>query len=273
MARIDDLITETLSVSKRVLANYKNPIMGCSFGKDSMVLLHILMNNGFKPPIVFYRDPWWPQKYHFADQMIYEWGLETYDYPPSAISLWEGKEIMAFTNHYQVGNQVSSILNLPKNILDPEPNRKWLCGVELLNRPKGSFQFPWDVVFIGHKSSDVDQIAGSVKLHVDIKKNAGVGPDFVFPLRNWTDADVWEYTDLYTVPQQWDRYNKETKKENPDKWTNSDYANVCISCMDRRNKSVSVYCPKMKCEVSNISSLVPYQDISMDYFGDDNGKS
>lgn len=272
MARIDDLITETLSISKRVLASYKKPVMGCSFGKDSMVLLHILINNGFKPPIVFYRDPWWPQKYRFADQMISEWDLETYDYPPSAITMWEGKEIMAFTNHYCVSNQTNGVLCLPKNILEPEPNRKWVCGVELLNRPKGTFQFPWDVVFIGHKSSDTDQIAGNVKLRVDIKKNSGIGPDFVFPLRNWTDDDVWEYTELYTVPQQWDRYNKATKKENPDKWTNSDYANVCISCMDRRNKAVSVYCPKMKCEVSNISSLVPYQDISMDYFGDDNGK-
>jgi hypothetical protein len=273
MPDIPSLVKDSVSLIGRVLANYKSPAMMCSFGKDSMVLLHILVSHGFKPKIVFYRDPWWPQKYQFADWVINAWGLEVYDYPPSEITMWEGKEIMAFTNHYQVGYSSNAIIKLPKNILNPEDGRKWICGLDLLNRPKGSFAFPWDVMFVGHKSSDVDQIAGSVKLHVDIKKNAPGVPDFAFPLRNWTDNDIWEYTEANSIPQQWDRYDRATRKEWDDKWTNSDYANVCIRCIDRRSKEKSVYCPKLQCQVSNISDQIPYQDVAMDYFGDDNDKA
>jgi hypothetical protein len=265
--RIYELEDACVSFVSRILNEYKKPAIMCSFGKDSMVLLHILRKNGIKLPVIFYKDPWWPQKYKFADEIISSWELETYDYPPSKITMWEDEEIMAFTNHYQIGNTPSSYLQLPKNILAPEKGRKWLCGIELLDRPKCAFDYPWDVVLIGHKSSDRDQIAGHVHLHVDIKKNQGLSPDGAFPLREWTDEDVWEYTEMYDVPQQWDRYNRETKKEYEDKWTNSDYANVCINCINSRETSVSVYCPKMDMQVSNIAHLAPYDKPNFNYYG------
>jgi 3'-phosphoadenosine 5'-phosphosulfate sulfotransferase (PAPS reductase)/FAD synthetase len=237
----------------------------CSFGKDSMVMLHLLRKWGYNLPVIFHRDPWFPKKYRFADDIIGAWELEAYDYPPSAITMWEGQSIMAFTNHYQIGQ--NSYLQLPKNILEPEAGKKWLCGVDLLNRPKATFIYPWDLVLIGHKSSDEDQIAGKVTLHVDVKKNGGAAPDAGFPLKDWTDEDIWDYTDANNVPQQWDRYSPTDRKELDDKETNSDYANVCIACIDRRSKEPGVWCPKLKMNVSNISSNVAYDAPKFSYFG------
>lgn len=232
-------------------------------------MLNLLAGMGHKLPIIFYTDPWFPAKYKWARDIIAEFGLETYDYPPLGVTLLHGKSIVAFTNHYQIGN---CTLELPKNIEKPVDGRKWVCGLEVLSRPTGTFNYPWDAVFIGHKDTDVDQIAGSVKLHVDVKLNAGRGPDGLFPLKHWTDDDIWEYTDRFNVPQQWDRYDRQTKKEYDDKFTNSDYANVCINCCDCRETQKSVPCPKLGgMKVPVIASMVPYKELLGGYYGNDAG--
>lgn len=251
------------------LSRYRRPAIMCSFGKDSMVMLHLIRAASQSIPVIFYSDPWFPEKYAFAQKIIREWGLESHDYPPSAVSLWEGKEIMAFTNHYQIGDVPGAVLQLPKNILPPEKGKRFLCGLkQVLGRPTGSFRYPWDAVFIGHKSSDKDQIAGEVPLNCDVKQNAGVGPDAIFPLRAWTDDDIWDYTERFAIPQQEDRYDVANRKEREDKTTNSDYAHVCIACCDRRDKRVSVPCPMMGgLEVTNVSAQVPYASPSFNYYG------
>lgn len=253
----------------RLLSKYKRPALACSFGKDSMVMLHMFRQAGIDLPVVFHRDPWWPQKYKFADRIINEWSLEVHDYAPFAVTLWKGENMMAFTNHYQVGPMPHGVMMLPKNIVSPEPGKKFLCGIkDVLGRPTGTYNYPFDLVFSGHKNADDDPIAGSVKLNLDIKLNNNIGPDIAFPLRNWTDEDVWDYTEKHSVPQDVGKYDIKTRSEIEDKWENDHYAHVCIACCDSRNKSVSVMCPKFNCEVSNISHLVPYSSPNFDYYGE-----
>ncbi len=264
------LIATANGAIDRVIETYRRPAFMCSFGKDSMVLLHLLRSRGIRIPIIFHRDPWWPRKYAFADRVITDWELEVYDYAPFAVSLWEGKEIMAFTNFYQVGPLPAGVLRLPKNILPPEPGKRFLCGLnDVLRRPTGNFNYPWDCVLIGHKSSDEDQIAGKVTLHCDIKLGAGQTPDAAFPLRQWTDADIWNYTETHGVPQQSDRYYVKGRCEYKDKRANSDYAHVCIACVDRREKRPAVPCPRLGCDVSNIADQVPYDQPNFRYFGEE----
>lgn len=259
-----------VGVIRSVLSVAQKPAFMCSFGKDSMVLLHILQKHGIKVPLIFHKDPWFPKKYAFADGIVAEYELEVYDYPPFAVTMWEGESIMAFTNHYQIGDiSRGAVLQLPKNILPPEEGKKWLCGLtDVLRRPTGNFSYPWDFVFIGHKDSDEDQIAGKVTLHCDIKNNGGNGPSAAFPLRHFTDADIWDYTEIHGVPQQEDRYDVKNRKEWPNKETNSDYANVCIACIDSRKKGQFVECPKLNgLVISNASDMVPYMKPNHDYYG------
>lgn len=255
----------------RLMETYKSPAMLCSFGKDSMVLLHILRGMGVTVPLVFYRDPWFPKKYSFAQRMAAEWDLVVHDYAPSRVTMWEGKEIMAFTNHYQIG---AAMLQVPKNILPPVAGERFVCGLrDVVQRPLGTFNVPWDVFLVGHKSSDEDQIAGKVTLKTDVRSGALISPDMAFPLRDWTDADVWEYTSTYNVPQQEDRYDVANRVELPDKSANSDYARVCIECIDRRKSGEVVFCPKLDMEVTNVAPLIQYQDVQCNYFGNANQTS
>ena len=264
-----DKVAEAQKLIEHVCSTYNAPAFMCSFGKDSMVLLSIIEGMGLRLPVIFHRDPWWPKKYKFADEQIAKRELEVHDYPPSAMSLWEGESIMSFVSHYQIGHRQGAILSLPKNIVKPEGGKRFLCGLnEVLKRPTGAFNYPWDCVLIAHKSSDEDQIAGKVTLHCDVKFGGGIGPDAAFPLRNWTDEDVWNYTEANSVPQQPDRYDVANRCEYPDKDTNSDYAHVCIACCDKSKPVRSVICPKTGYEVSSALHAVPYTDVRLDYFGE-----
>lgn len=243
-----------------------NPVIYFSGGKDSMVMLHLAISRGPILPVILHREPWQTRKYAFAESIIRNWELKAYDYPPLKVNLWQGKGIVAFTNFYQIGGNAEGpkFLALPKNIIESD-SPSALCGRDdILSRPVGTFSYPWNLALVGHKSSDVDQIAGSVPLATTFVDNFdSQGPNICFPLANWSDDDVWDYIDQFAVPYQTDRYVNRREVEN--KSHNSDYFEACIRCVDRRNEEQEVYCPKLRAPVHNISHLVEYQDLRPSY--------
>jgi hypothetical protein len=85
----------------------------------------------------------------------------------------------------------------------------------------------------------------------------------MFPLRDWTHADIWEYIESNNVPYDSDRYEKIDGiwGEKVDKLHNVDYVHACTRCINRNPKSPKfVHCPKLNMTIENISSLVPWAD-------------
>jgi hypothetical protein len=232
-----------------------------------MVLLFLLREIDRLPSIVFYRDPWFPRKYDFAQRIISRLELTVYDYPPIRTSMLYGKGIPAFVNEYLTSEM--STIALPKNIIEyaeGDEEKKFLCGVNFFTRPCGTFAFPWDVALLAHKDCDEDQIYGPVPLHCRLLYR-DVGPDYIYPLKEWTHDDVWAYHQLYNVPYQANRYDIDSRVELEDKTFNSDYWPACIRCVDKRLAGSRVFCPKLKIEIDNVSGQVREFDWSPDYFG------
>lgn len=264
---LNEKINEVSDFLAAELPNYSRPVLNCSFGKDSLVLLHLLKFLNLLPQIVFYRDPWFPKKYDFAHWLIAEWNLEVYDYPPLQTSMLYGKGIPAFVNEYQISEFTT--VAVPKNIVefqDGDQERDFLCGVNFFTRPCGSFNYPWDVALVAHKDVDEDQIYGPVPLHTRVLYR-DVGPDFIYPLKEWTHDDVWDYIESFDVPMQTDRYDVANRCEWPDKSTNSDYWPACIRCVDKRKEGETVFCPKFKINIENVSEGVREFTHQLDYFG------
>jgi hypothetical protein len=144
---------------------------------------------------------------------------------------------------------------------------RYLCGLDALRRPTGTFNFPWDGAFHGQKSADVDLIKGQVPLAVDALVQAGVPTQF-YPMRHWSDADVWAYLEAAGVPNDDTRYEKVggTWQHKTDKANNSDYYPVCWNCVNR-HLGDTVYCPKNSCQTNNISHLAPYVDLTSEAQG------
>jgi hypothetical protein len=181
--------------------------------------------------------------------------------PPAGRSMWLGKGVLAWTNHYQIGRTPKgeiATLDLPKNIVRDDA-KEAMCGKDhFVNGPTGLFSYPWDMVMHGQKDSDEDQIAGKTPLTCDVKQNVGA-PSAAFPLRHWTDADIWAYTKASQLPVDRDRYDLEKETEHSDKSWSSDYFAACVKCIDKREGSV-VICPKTGLEISNISSHIVYRE-------------
>jgi hypothetical protein len=271
-----DKIAGANRIIDAVLMEFRNPAVMWSSGKDSMVLLYLLRARCTGPrfpwPVIWHREPWGGEKYEFGERMVREWGLRIYDWAPAMVTLMEANGHVSLVNHYQVSGGMRTCA-LPIDIYEPKTFKgDFVCGLkDVLHRPTGGFKYPWDVVLHGHKSSDVDPILGPVPLNQEIAFNEGA-PAAAFPLASWTDADIWEYTARYGVPQQLDRYNQKDGTENPDRTRNPDYFAGCVRCIDR-SQGKSVFCPKLKTTVNNISKQVAYTEpIRPDYITKEGGQ-
>jgi hypothetical protein len=250
-------------------------VLLCSFGKDSMVLLDLIRQvlprrelncHSYPLPVIYHRHPYFPAKQEFAEGVIRSWALEVYDFPPLACGvkakMGDGRSEMGrleLVTRYQVG---SGAIDVPMNTEAPIERRPFVCGLQWLTRPKTlGAQWPWSTVFIGHKNSDVDPYEGPVPLKDDRVHTAGV--DAVFPLRHWTDDDVWDYTAQNALPYDARRYFK--RAEVWDKWLNPDYVHACTACIDPRVESKTVHCPKGNCLVRNLGPTVMRMEQLPDY--------
>lgn len=248
----------------KIMKQYKNPALMCSFGKDSMVLLALLSGKGIRLPVIFFRQPFFPKKQAFAMEMIEKYDLVAYDYPPSATSMANNGTVCEVIRHYQIGQQYLSISD--GNLYEPEEG-KYLCGLrDLLEKPKGTFQMPWDVLFCGHKSSDNDPLAGNLALHVDIHQHAGAAT-LAYPLREWSDKDVWDYIKAFNIPFHEERYDDVEMTDKEDKSFNPDYLPCCTRCIDK-NQPEAVECPKTGLQVTNMANTLRHVDMKMNHYGD-----
>lgn len=233
------------------LENSRNPAVMCSFGKDSMVVLHLVRQ--FKNlKVIFHRESVQHHKYEYANKVMRDWNLHVIDYPPSATALSEGNGHMDVVNLYQVG---SKTIYLPTELHHDDKEQDTVCALsDIYGKMTGTVNYPFDLVFHGHKSSDSDPILGSVPIFADVAFNSDA-PNIAYPIRHFTDNDVWAYIEDNNIPIHHERYKKQDgvwgDSENKD--AHPHYVSCCYSCMSK-NTGNNVHCPKWGVTVSNVSS-------------------
>jgi hypothetical protein len=262
---MDNLLTDTCLKAEDWLQHYRNPVILWSGGKDSTALLHLLIHEvGVKLPCVQWREPWMRDRYELSDYLIREWELDVYDWAPSRVTLTDGtapdgSHQIDFLKYMQWGQQTACMVAVGTQA--PVEGQPWRCGMDVLQRPLGTFAWPWDACFHGQKSADVDPIKGQVPLAMDVRRIPD-GPDQLFLLRDWSDNDVWSYLEAAGVPNDDTRYGKDSMgrwDHLADRSRNADYLHVCTACMSRRGET-TVWCPKVNAEVNNVSAYLPYED-------------
>jgi 3'-phosphoadenosine 5'-phosphosulfate sulfotransferase (PAPS reductase)/FAD synthetase len=242
-----------------------------SFGKDSMVLAELIRRaaprspmraHGFPLPVIYHRDPWFPHKHEFAERVIKSWAMEVHDQPPMECGVKVKPDMLELVARYSFG---SGVMDVPKNVCAPTEyaRRDYICGrLDWIDQPKVALQSrPWQQVLHGHKSSDVDPFEGHVPLNASAAIVGGIR--VVFPLRDWTDADIWDFIESERVPYQKTRY--QDREELIDKWLNNDYIHACTACIDPREKRQTVYCPKLRIQVPNVGGKVLRFEEKPDY--------
>jgi hypothetical protein len=267
MSDLDGKIAASQGRLTEWMAQVQRPAILSSFGKESMVQTHLTREMGLRLPIVYHRNHWFPEKNAFADEVIQLWQLEAHDWPPSECGIKvhdtiHGEPGTAGTtpagviqtvSRYQIGPDIG--MDVPNGILEPIDGEPFLCGViDILERPKGTFFHPWDLYLSGHKSCDEDIFEGPCPLRTDFQPIDN-GPATAFPLRHWSNDDVWDYLERFDVPIQRNRYDVANRCEWPDKRYNNDYVEACTRCIDPRQPAI-VYCPKWNRAIPNVSGRV-----------------
>jgi hypothetical protein len=262
------LINKTINRIKEWNKRWPRAVVLWSGGKDSTALLHLIRYEAeIDIPVIQYRQPKFRERYAYSDRLIKEWNLEVYEYPPMKVSLADGPDVNTgeVRFYFQWGRNCV-VLSLGTET--PKDGEKFLCGVDdFLQRPTGTFNWPWGAVYIGTKYEDTDLIKGHVPLAQDIRIVDGA-PVSLYPMRDWTDDEIFQYLEESGVDPDPTRYIKKEGKwhNNPDKSLNADFYPACFNCVNR-HLGRHVHCPKLNATITNISDMAPYEDIVIDDLG------
>jgi 3'-phosphoadenosine 5'-phosphosulfate sulfotransferase (PAPS reductase)/FAD synthetase len=254
-------LDEKIEKAKHIVAKHltATTVLYCSFGKDSMVMLHLIRSMGLNLPVIYNHIPYFPVKQAFANKVIEEWGLVVHRFPPFKTEVV--MEPFDIINRYSLPDD--NTLVMPVGVTPPIEGEPFLCGLmDLLGTLKSVVAYPWNVALIGHKSSDSDPLFGDMPL---VANSCRLSPNMtaVFPIGDFTDADIWEYTERFNVPYNDKRYDRASGyKEFADTTHNSDYYPACTKCMQAGPEIVD--CPKYG-QVPNISSVLPLYNIELGY--------
>lgn len=229
-----------------------------------MVLMNLCRMLKFDFPVIYHRNPWFPEKNDFADHIIKEWNLEVHDWHPFQTGVKTHYDCIQPVSRYRHGR--ISAISIPIGVVKPEEGQPYLCGLtDLIGREKGTSTFESDLLLWGQKACDVDIFEGPCYLKSDFVDPIVSGaPSLFYPLRDWTDENIWDFIMDRKIPYQEERYNAQTRKEHASKRYNNDYVPACMKCIDRREGDI-VFCPKLQREIPNISHQIPDLEEKLDH--------
>jgi phosphoadenosine phosphosulfate reductase len=179
-------IKEAKTLVKRVLAENEKPVVACSFGKNSMVVLHMVRL--FNPDIhVLFNDTLmeFPDTYKFKKLISGKWKLKLIETKPTK-TFWWVVENYGFPLFSRKGHKDSS-----KN-----------CCRYLKEYPieKILRKYKFDLYFTGlsrHESRLREFSAKKYGNYFYSKRNKHWK---CHPIQDWTSDDVWEYHKIYKLP-------------------------------------------------------------------------
>lgn len=193
------LESEAIYILREVVAEFKNPVMLYSIGKDSSVMLHLALKAFYpaKPPFpLLHIDTTWK----FREMIAFR------DETAARV----GMDLIVHTNREGVERGVSPITHGSSAYTQ-------VMKTEALRQALDKYRF--DAAFGGarrdeEKSRAKERIfSHRTSAHAWDPKNqrpelwrvfnTRIGPDEsvrVFPLSNWTELDVWDYIALENIP-------------------------------------------------------------------------
>jgi len=189
ITHLKQLEAESIYILREVAANFSNPVMMYSIGKDSSVMIHLAMKAFYpaKPPFpLLHVDTLWKFKdmIEFRDKRVKELGLDLIVYTnPDGIKMninpfIHGSALKQALNKYGFDAVIGGARRDEEKSRAKErifsfrdKNHRW--------NPKAQRPELWNLY------------------NTHINKGESVR---VFPLSNWTELDIWQYIYLENIP-------------------------------------------------------------------------
>jgi sulfate adenylyltransferase subunit 2 len=198
-AQLQRLEAESIGIIREVAAEFRNPVMLYSIGKDSGVMLHLAMKAFYpsKPPFpLLHVDTGWK----FRDMIRHRDG----------IAARYGVKLLVHTNPEGVArgiNPITSGSQLHTQVMKTEALKqaldKWdfdaaFGGARRDEEKSRAKERVFSFRSVGHVWDPRNQRPELWNLYnTRIAKGETIR---VFPLSNWTELDVWQYTRAQDIP-------------------------------------------------------------------------
>jgi sulfate adenylyltransferase subunit 2 len=193
------LEAESIGIIREVAAEFRNPVMLYSIGKDSGVMLHLAMKAFYpsKPPFpLLHVDTGWKfgDMIRHRDQIVSRYGLKLLVHTnPEGVA----RGINPITSGSQLHTQVMKTEAL-KQALDKWDFDAAFGGARRDEEKSRAKERVFSFRSAGHVWDPRNQRPELWQLfNTRISKGETIR---VFPLSNWTELDIWQYTRAENIP-------------------------------------------------------------------------
>ena len=199
MTHLKQLEAESIHIIREVAAEFDNPVMLYSIGKDSAVMLHLARKAFFPgklPFPVMHVDTRWKfqEMYSFREKMVKEYGLELITHiNPDGVA----QNINPFTHGSAKHTDIMKTEGL-KQALDKYGFDAAFGGARRDEEKSRAKERVYSFRDSKHRWDPKNQRPELWNVYNGkVKKGESIR---VFPLSNWTELDIWQYIYLEQIP-------------------------------------------------------------------------
>ena len=199
LTHLKQLEAESIHIIREVAAEFDNPVMLYSIGKDSAVMLHLARKAFFPgklPFPVMHVDTRWKfqEMYRFRDRMVEEMGLDLITHVnPDGVA----QGINPFTHGSAKHTDVMKTEGL-KQALDKYGFDAAFGGARRAEEQSRAQERVYSFRDGKHRWDPKNQRPELWNIYNGkVKKGESIR---VFPLSNWTELDIWQYIYLEGIP-------------------------------------------------------------------------
>ena len=199
LTHLKQLEAESIHIIREVAAEFDNPVMLYSIGKDSAVMLHLARKAFFPgklPFPVLHVDTRWKfqEMYRFREKMVSEYGLELLTHiNPDGVA----QDMNPFTYGSAKHTDVMKTEGL-KQALDKYGFDAAFGGARRDEEKSRAKERVYSFRDSKHRWDPKNQRPELWSVYNGkVKKGESIR---VFPLSNWTELDIWQYIYLEQIP-------------------------------------------------------------------------
>ena len=199
LTHLKQLEAESIHIIREVAAEFDNPVMLYSIGKDSAVMLHLARKAFFPgklPFPVLHVDTRWKfqEMYRFREKMVSEYGLELLTHiNPDGVA----QDMNPFTYGSAKHTDVMKTEGL-KQALDKYGFDAAFGGARRDEEKSRAKERVYSFRDSKHRWDPKNQRPELWNVYNGkVKKGESIR---VFPLSNWTELDIWQYIYLEQIP-------------------------------------------------------------------------